>query len=383
MSRGGQFLLALMLAACGQDQAPLTPRRGDCQIFCAMELGAEIARDDRWDFFARYDLVLASRTPGTVAPLRARNPKVIVLANVNPYFALGPRFWPDHVLDPERVEPSWVLRDRRGQPIKYRGPLYPGMDPQHLATMMDVRVPAWQTAFADWVAQVVSEQSLDGVFLDTLSLGYPEFALAADGSKCADFAEQPWARAAHDLIARFRDAMPAAGKIVFNGLSVAPGGALTAGGLSGDAALLGPTDGACYEAFSIAWPLDHNDDTKRWYFTHAISTAMVQTRKQDKFFLLQVTGAADDAQLRLYALCAFLLHKHARSFFYYAPNEDAPAWYPEWETELGAPLGEAHADDGIFVREYAKVTVRVNPTAQTRGSQNPLPPFSGQLVPRR
>ena len=343
-----------------------------------MELGADIARADRWDCFARYDLVLASRTPDTVAPLRARNPKVIVLANVNPYFALGPRFWPEVVLDPERVEPSWVLRDRQERPIKYRGPLYPGMNPQHLATMMDVRVPGWQKAFADWVAGVVAEQNLDGVFLDTLTLGYPDFALAADGSKCADFDAQPWARATYELVARFRDAMPPAGKIVFNGLSVAPGAAPP-----GDAALLDATDGACYEAFSIAWPLGHDDATKRWYFTHAISIAMVQTRKQDKFFLLQVTGAAGDAQLRLYALCAFLLHKHARSFFYYAPNEDAPAWYPEWETELGEPLGDAREDDGIFVREYAKVTVRVNPTAETRGRQNPLPPFSGQLVPRR
>lgn len=362
LSKCRPLTLATMLAvaACGASQSanpgtsPLV--HGDCQIFGTMSRPEDLERKDFWDYYARYDLVLAATTPGTVQPLRDRNPQIRVLANVNPYFALGVPFWPDHVNRPEVEQPEWVLRDERGEPIRYSGALYHGMNPADLPTMMDVRHPDWQRHFLDWTARVVREEQLDGVFLDTFSAGYPDFCLTRDGKPCRDFAAPAWKQSAQEFLAMIRARFAPPLQVVFNGISVAPGGS----GL-GDAAFLQQADGACYEAFSIAWPIDRDDASRQWYFDHAIQQAMVTCRQQGKSFLLQATGDAANEQTRLYALGCFLLQKYEGAWFYFAPDEATSYWYPEWDLRLGAARGDARQLGGIWVREYAHARVFANP----------------------
>lgn len=367
------LLAALLgLAACAP-RAPLPPR-GDIPLFTAV--GSDTPWEQRADrdLLARFDLLLVARTPGSVAALRAANPKVRILANVNPYFALGAGLWPDHAQDPEVVRPDWVLRDAKGAPIRYRGPLYPGMDEAHLPTLMDPTHREWRGHFLTTVLGLVTAEGLDGVFLDTLTASYPEFARTAEGAPSRGFEPEAWSRAAQDLLAATRAGLPRGGVVVWNGLSLAPG---TSG--DGDLALLAGSDGACYEAFGIAWPLDHDAATKRWYFTHAIRTAMVQARSLGKLFLLQVTCDETDAEVRLYALCAFLLERYDGAYFWLSRTESEPRWFPEWSTRLGAALGDAHERDGLWVREFEHARVLVNPAATPAGE---LPPFRGKIEAR-
>lgn len=369
-------LLLLAIVACKSGTPGAVAKavpKGDIPIFATMARDEDLARADAWDVFARYDLLLVTKTPGTVAPLRLRNPKIVILAHVNPYFALGAPLWPDHAYEPESKEPTWVLRDAAGAPIKYHGPLYPGMDPARLPTLMDVRVLAWQEHFLRTVSDIVRAEGLDGVFLDTLTETYPEFARTRSGAACRDFDPVAWKGAAHEFLARTRKSFPAPLKIVFNGLSLAPG----TGG-DGDLGFLSECDGASYEAFGIAWPLEQDSATKRWYFTHAIQTAMVRARDAKKLFLLQVTGDEDDEQLRLYALCAFLLQKYEGAYFYMSRTEGEPRWYPEWGTRLSAGLSEAREENGLWRRDYEGGTVWLNPSSADVGGMRP---FSGRIVP--
>ena len=364
------------LAACGPPAgraAPTggVPPRGDLPLFTTIARDEDWSRPDHAEFFARFDLLLVSRTPGSVAGLRARNPRVRIFANVNPYFALGAGLWPDHALDPETVRPDWVLRDPAGAAIHYHGPLYPGMDAARLPTLMDVRHLGWQQHFLATVLGIVATEGFDGVFLDTMTASYPEFARTPGGQACRDFSAAGWKRSADAFLALTRERLAPDKQLLFNGLSLAPG---TPG--DGDLAYLGATDGACYEAFGIAWPLDQDEATRHWYFTHTIRTAMVRARRAKKCFLLQVTGDEDDREVRLYALCAFLLERYDGAYFYFSRSEAQPRWFPEWGTRLGSARGEAHEIDGLWVREYEHGTVRVNPGSRT---VHGLPPFTGRI----
>src|SRR6185295_10907843 len=122
-----------------------------------------------------------------------------------------------------------------------------------------------------------------------------------------------WASAAHAFLARVRAAFPAPRLVVYNGIAVPPGKS----GLP-SLSFLETADGVCYEAFSIAIPMDRDERSKSFYFTHGIRQAMAEAKRRDKLFLIQATGDARDEQTRTYALACFLLLKWERSFFYFA-----------------------------------------------------------------
>jgi hypothetical protein len=62
----------------------------------------------------------------------------------------------------------------------------------------------------------------------------------------------------------------------------------------------------------------------------------------------------------------FLLGANSNSYFYFSKNYRGVTYFPEWDIDIGVPLGDYHARSGtpIYEREYSKGLVLINPSSE-------------------
>ena len=263
---------------------------------------------------------------------------------------------------------------------------------------MDIRNTAWQDYFAEQTRKYVELSGLNGVFLDTLEEGIPEFATYSGTRYPKNYTPEQWTASIHQFLTKVKGALSGTqAKVIFNGISRSPG---SPPGIRNQS-ILDQVDGGAIETYSIVQSMDVSNQTKSWYFHETIMTDLSQARDQGKWIIMEAYGDQDTEQVRLYALCSFLMVQNDHTFFYFTRKDQAGGlhWRPEWDTKIGKPLGPHNVlGNGVYERNFDKGKVLVNPSNTTlvvsgldsynnwKGqavSSVTLPPYSGALLVSR
>jgi hypothetical protein len=251
--------------------------------------------------------------------------------------------------------------------------------------LADVRNPDWQRYQIDELARRLDTNDFDGAFLDTAHVRWdgltpdtwwqdfcgPEYH-ALPG--CWNPPTRPYFEA---LVARFREG-PSWHYVVGNmGPLVAE---------ADDNAPLAALDGGMVEHFMYlgGFPVERD-----WHITAERITRLIGDTK----ILIAEPVHFDpaDRRVRRWLIANFRFFQGRQSFAAFYPqgtgHVDAPVWLPEYDLDLGAPLepvpaqagvlctGEAtaFACSGLYVRDFERGFVVVNPAGEARRVDLPVP----------
>jgi len=98
--------------------------------------------------------------------------------------------------------------------------------------------------------------------------------------------------------------------------------------------------------------------------TWARNLALVkESERRAKLFLGITQAPAGDSPAARYGWATMLLGAAGRSYFSLAPDYTAETWFPEYEYDIGEPVGPERADPtGVHRRPFTGGLVLVNPT---------------------
>lgn len=370
----------------------------DIHVFAIVINKKDLSEEKLRFIGSHFDLIfLAHPLKYVVDSLRRHNPGATILLYNNIYFSFGDKFWKaKSKTELEKTTQEYSLKTEENRTIYYGGPVYPGLEhEQRGVPLMDAANPRWQNYYASQSRKYVDSAGLDGLFMDSMTEDIPPFALAPGNQFPKGYSPSKWKASAYEFIHTVKRAFAGTSAILFlNGISRAPG----VGPKAPNLGMLKLLDGAAIEAFSIYLAMDESDSTKRWYFFKTILTDLKEAAAAGKWVAIDVFGNQDDEQIRLYALCSFLLVQNERTFFYFNAMDEAGAlrWQPEWGVPLGPPDGPYQITaDGLYYRDFAKGKAVVNPLGKRmvlpiKGAYsdwrgNPvttldLPPYSGALL---
>ena len=377
------------------------PVMSDIHIFAALMNSSDLSQQRLQFIGSHYDLVLTGYPlKEYVDPLKAQNSDLPVLLFNNPYFSFGEEFWnASSTAQLNQIIQKYSLKTASNQTISYGGPIYNGFEQNQNVPLMDIRNPAWQDYFSAQSRKIVDDANLDGVFLDTFTQEFPQFALAQGNQFPANFSASGWKASTNQFLAKIKNAFEGTqSTIIFNGISRSPGFPSAPSGLDNQE-ILDQLDGAALESFGIYKSMDESNQTKSWYFHETVMGDFKAASDQGKWVVMEAYGDRDDVQTRLYALCTFLLVQKSNTFFYFTRKDQAGAlhWRPEWDVKLGKPLGPfQELANGTYSRDFENGKVLVNPLSTNavvtglsgyRNWQNgqlvnnlTLPPYSGALL---
>jgi len=373
----------------------------DIHVFAALMNNSDLTQQRLQFIGSHYDLVLtAYPLKRYVDPLKDQNSDLQVLLFNNPYFSFGEQFWnATSKAQLNQVVQQYSLKTPNNLTINYGGPVYEGFDQDQNEPLMDIRNPAWQDYFTAQSRKHVEAANLDGVFLDTFTQEFPQFALAQGNQFPKNYSEAGWKASTNQFLAKIKSAFEGTqSTIIFNGITRGPGYPSEPNGLSNQE-VLDQLDGSAIETYGINKTMDESNQTKSWYFYETIMGDFKEASDQGKWMVIEAYGNRDDVQTRLYALCSFLLVQKSNTFFYFTRKDQAGAlhWRPEWDVKLGKPLGPFQKlANGSYSRDFEKGKVLVNPLSTNAvvtglsGYQNwvngqqvnnlTLPPYSGALL---
>lgn len=240
--------------------------------------------------------------------------------------------------------PDWFLKDINGRNIRYDQSQYVFMDPGN---------PQWQAYYLDKVKGFQSDPGWSGLFLDNVdgSLGRFEdmHTLLANYADDAEYQQV----IISFLKSLYINYFAPSGKSLFANIPYLK-----------DAnawfAYLQYLDGAMLESFAADWDRGYLSE-QDWL---AQLDLVEKTQALGKRVILVTQGSATDHQRMQYGLASFLLVNQGLAYFRYSNDEayNELWWYPQFEIDLGQPLGPRYAEDGLWRRDFEKGYVRVNPT---------------------
>lgn len=127
-------------------------------------------------------------------------------------------------------------------------------------------------------------------------------------------------------------------------------------------------DGQMYEAFCHANWQPYGEYYSDW---SKVLDRMKTVSSSGKIYLAQsgiVKNATDDQTRKTakYCFAMFLLGAHNNAYFYFSKNYRGVTYYPEWDVDLGGPVGDYRARPGtpLYEREYSKGLVLINPSLE-------------------
>ncbi len=379
--------------------APLPPNnnKGDIRIL-AQIMNENEKTDASLKFIGSHsDFVLVSfPEKAVVDKIRRENPNAIILLFNNPYFIFGDKFWTaPSQSEVDKRSAVFALRTEQNEIISYGGPVYEGMEIEQRLPMMDITNPEWQDYFTAQSRKHVDLNGFDGIFIDTLTEDIPPFALGPGGKFPRGYSAASWKEGNYQFLRKMKQAFAGSNKkIFFNGVTRNPG---VGGGLP-NKGMMDIADGSAIEAFSIYKSMDSSNATKKWYFEKTILQDLQQASANGKWVVMEVYGDNDDDQIRIYALCSFLMVQNERTFFYFTKKDHAGAlhWRPEWGVTLGKSKGTyKKIAQGAYQRDFENARVLVNPTGKSVSitvpggyknlhkqpvSQVNLAPYSGSIL---
>jgi hypothetical protein len=251
--------------------------------------------------------------------------------------------------------------------------------------LMNVSDSGFAAYWADSIAQQTAAGEYDGVFLDSASPALLQGECSRDDSRLAGTAARDqtftelggktWIAAWDTWIAGLDSSLAAKGMPLIPNTS-----AFTTTWDNSDYSRTAGifSEGFADPGFSVAdWKVSTNQ-------LMAIAAAGKIVIEQNYL------ASASDVQRRLYYLANHLLVKWNRTYlFYFADN--TLEWYPEWQSDLGAPLAkptnvDALAWQGVYRRDFAKGSVLVNPgtsavTVTLAAPMRQIAPQGGGAIP--
>jgi hypothetical protein len=279
--------------------------------------------------------------------LKKLNPNLIVLAGTNPIWANA------HMVDhPEIIPNKWFARDSNG---KYIGDYWGSyqIDP----TVDNYAPLEYYLRFLEDVV-FPNADILDGVFYDSTSL------------------HEPWAAY---LVKRTLEIWPAA-KILFNDWSLLrnPNNRNTVNGAMDEDCLLYIINGTSLPPTNridgspvtfdiwLAGYLNWCRSSRKPPIT-VIGVTPATALSLSDFFALPIeqrkplvdAAESSDPKTMRFGLCTTLLGDGYYGYDYGAEHGQM-WWYPEYDVELGNPLGKAYKYGYLWKREYSKALIVVN-----------------------
>jgi Hypothetical glycosyl hydrolase family 15 len=249
----------------------------------------------------------------------------------------------------ERDHPGWFLRNTDGQ-------RFTSWSYRWLWTM-DVGDPSYQARWADNVVAELQSQGWDGVFMDdtntTMRHHYDVDRIARYPSDAA------WAAATRSALSHIAPRVRAAGKLAF--ANIGSWAEHPAHGRD----WLGLLDGAMDEMF-LKWGKERGEGymPERW---RAQLDEVREAERQGKTFIGITHSQPDDARAARLGYATVLLGSEGRAQFALAADYTHETWFPEYDYDLGAPLGPAEAGPaGVHRRAFERGLVVVNPTGASR-----------------
>jgi hypothetical protein len=301
-------------------------------------------------------VVLQDWQANRMRELKAANPNLKVLVYKNLLASQTPA--PDGLSatgvtyeEANSTHPEWFLKNTSGQRFTLRNYSY--------QWAMDVGNPGYQQRWAENVVADVKAQGWDGVFIDNVN---PTIKYYAEVSSVAKYpTDEAYAAATQSALAAITPRLRAAHMLVFANF----------GSWSDYEATVTPwlkyVDGAMEEMFAKFDPTvgEGYRDEAEW--THQLEE-LQETQRQGKVFLAITHSAATDEAAALFGWATVLLGAEGKAGYEMAETYADETWFPEYEYDIGQPLGPESRDaNGVHRRTFANGLVLVNPTeaAQT------------------
>jgi Hypothetical glycosyl hydrolase family 15 len=283
--------------------------------------------------------------------LKRANPWLKVLVYKNLAFASKSTAWTGEVAsgvrygEADRDHPDWFLLNTSGQ--RFSSWSY------EWNVAMDVGNRGYQDRWADNVISELRSEGWDGVFMDDVNTTFKYHYEVKRIAKYPDDAS--YSAATRSALASIAPRVRASGKLV-----VANIGSWSENYSTG-IDWLRYLDGAMDEMF-VKWGEHPGKGYSPWSW-HTQVNELRETERQGKDFLGITHSATDDARAARYGYATMLLASNGRSSFALAQDYSAETWFPEYDYDLGAPLGPAKRDsDGVYRRSFQRGLVLVNPT---------------------
>jgi hypothetical protein len=335
-------------------------------------------------------------TRSVSARIRATNPDFVVL-QYRLAFGLSAEhnIVDENLWDRDTIEPTDAAN--AGDPRQTRESFYlhvpeGSSDPAHRVRhddnywLADVRSREWQRAHIDELMRRMPTNDFDGVFLDTAHVRWDGLAPSTWWqSFCGpEYHALPgcWHAPAltyyTDLVAalhggdRWFYAIGNFGPLVTE---------------ADENAYLAPLDGGMIEHFMYLFDFPNERD---W---HIVAERITRLIGHDRVLIAEPVGYdGSNARLRRWLIGNFLMFKGRQSFAAFYPrgtdHVEAPVWLPEYDVDLGAPVDPVPPDvgvqctgeaarftcSGVYVRDFARGFVVVNPAGAARSVDLPAPP---------
>jgi hypothetical protein len=250
------------------------------------------------------------------------------------------------------AHPSWLLRNRAGQPIRCRG--YPYL------WALNVGSRSFQRAWTGEVVHELTAQGWDGVFLDNVDPTIRSYYDPADVARYPT--DAAYAAATTSALAFLAPRIHAAGKLVMANIGSWPNYARTG------TSWLQYLDGAMDERFVkyLDAPGQGYRPSSEWRTELSI---LQRTQREGKWFIGITESSYGDTAAARYGWATMLLGAGGRAAF--ALQNDTQYGLENWFGEYNLPLGRARGPavegpSGVYRRRFADGLVLVNPTAAAR-----------------
>lgn len=245
--------------------------------------------------------------------------------------------------------PDWFMRD-------INGALIVGYSGDEKFVMMDPGNPGWQKFWLERAMQVQAQPGWDGVFMDNveITLAFREIEGALPAAYPDDASYQ--AAALSFLKFVYENYFKPENKLLFANLAAR----------RNDSAwntFMQYLDGAMYEGWSV--------DKENRYRSAATWERQLKiaedTQSQGKSIVLISQGLQDDYELQRFAYASYLLINNGRAAFRYGNSSRyQEAWlYPNYEIDLGQPLGKRYQVGSAWWRDFENGQVEVDPVQHT------------------
>jgi hypothetical protein len=249
----------------------------------------------------------------------------------------------------QEADPSWFLLNTSGQRFTFWG-----YDWMYAA---DVGNPAYQQRWADNVLAQLRSGGWDGVFMDDTN---PTMKYHYDVASVAKYpSDAAYSAATQSALAKIGPQIRGAGKLVIPNFGAWREYASTVNGW------LQYVDGGMEEMLG-KW----SNDPGQGYLTgpdwQLQLSAIKAAESAGKAYLGVSHGSATDAAGARYGWGTVLLAAGGHSSFALADDYANQHWFPEFDYDLGSPVGpEAAEATGVHRRAFSRGLVLVNPTLST------------------
>jgi hypothetical protein len=122
-------------------------------------------------------------------------------------------------------------------------------------------------------------------------------------------------------------------------------------------------DGAMDEAWAVDWHTGYNN-VSEWNAELAIAE---QTQNNGKYAILISQGDQSNTNRQGFAFASYLLISSGRAAFRYTNYDNyGRTWlYPNYDIDLGSPLGSRYAQGNLWKRDFTNGSVTVDPANHT------------------